>query len=83
METFLYVLSCAILIGVFFLMMWCLYKHQQNKNFQRFLRPGMFAFYYEEEDRISCQIKQVNGQRVVILNQYGEEIDIDRHELYV
>ena len=67
------------------LMFWCLGKHQQNKNFQRFMKPGIMCKYKKDNNGDWWLIRSVTGDRIDIFNPFSEELlkDVSRQDLYV
>lgn len=76
MELFLKVLGTAILLSVFMLMIYCLSKHQANKNFQRFMKPGDWCKWMSDIDGDRWQIQYLVNGRAVIWNPMTEEVEV-------
>lgn len=81
-DLMFYFLKGFLLLGIMAVIYWAIVKHQNNKNFQRFMRPGMYCYFYRDEERVCGVIRKVTGNKVTLDSIYGP-VTINKEELYV
>lgn len=70
----LFAIGYTAMIGLMFGFAWCLMKHQQNKNFQRFMKPGDTCKYMNDPNGDFWRIEYLVNGRAVIYNPYTLEM---------
>ena len=72
-----------IVFSAIILMAWCLEEHQNNKNFQRFMKVGDKCRYDDSYQKFHVKILSFEKSKVKIQNEYDEVLLVWRDQLYV
>jgi hypothetical protein len=84
METIIEVTIGVVFVGFSLLFLWCLAKHQQNKNFRRFMKAGDWCKYYEDYYGDHWQIMYLVGDKALIYNHASTQLlEVPQTDLYV
>jgi hypothetical protein len=72
-----------IVFSAIILMAWGLEEHQNNKNFQRFMKVGDKCRYSDGYQNFHVRIQKFTDEGVEIKNEYDEVLIVGRGSLYV